>query len=179
MYIGKMLCHLTFFSPVWVFYVLRLVASEVAYSQWLHLYDFSMLFDNVFPKIVCLRSATFPISSFKWFLFAVYGHSPCWIIWFVRCWIIWFVRDIFTLITFMRFYLKRFSLYCVFLMQVAWCNMLGQMLHLTSFSPGCIFICTFSVFAWETKYSHLLHFCDFSPLCAITWLLTTSACKEA
>ena len=43
------------------------------------------------------------------------------------------------------------------------CNMLGQMLHLTSFSPGCIFICTFSVFAWETKYSHLLHFCDFSP----------------
>ena len=42
------------------------------------------------------------------------------------------------------------------------CNMLGQMLHLTSFSPGCIFICTFSVFAWETKYSHLLHFCDFS-----------------
>ena len=114
MYIGKMLCHLTFFSPVWVFYVLRLVASEVAYSQWLHWYDFSMLFYNVFPKIVCLRSATFPISSFKWFLFAVYGHSPCWII--------WFVRDIFTLITFMRFYLKRFSLYCVFLMQHARTN---------------------------------------------------------
>ena len=42
------------------------------------------------------------------------------------------------------------------------CNMLGQMLHLTSFSPGCIFICTFSVFAWKTKYSHLLHFCDLS-----------------
>ena len=116
MYIGKLLCHLTFFSPVWVFYVLRLVASEVAYSQWLHWYDFFLLFDNMFPKIACLRSATFPIGSFKWFLFAVYGHSPCWII--------WFVRDIFTLITFMRFYLKKISLYCVFLMQHARTNVL-------------------------------------------------------
>ena len=42
------------------FYVLRLVASEVAYSHWLHLYDFSMLFDNMVPKIVFLGSATFP-----------------------------------------------------------------------------------------------------------------------
>ena len=114
MYIGKMLCHLTFFSPVWVFYVLRLVASEVAYSQWLHWYDFSLLFDNMFPKIDCLRNATFPIGSFKWFLFAVYEHMPCWIT--------WFVRDIFTLITFIRFYLKIFSLYCVFLMQHARTN---------------------------------------------------------
>ena len=53
------------------------LTTEVAYSQWLHLYDFSMLFDNMFPKIDCLRNATFPIGSFKWFLFAVYGHSPC------------------------------------------------------------------------------------------------------
>ena len=36
MYIDKMLCHLTFCSPLRVFNVLRLVASEVAYSQWLH-----------------------------------------------------------------------------------------------------------------------------------------------
>ena len=51
--------------------------SEAAYSHWLHLYDFSVLFDNVFPKIVYVGSATFPLGSFKWVLFAVYGHRPC------------------------------------------------------------------------------------------------------
>ena len=187
MYIGKMLCYLTLFSPVWVFYVLRLVASEVAYSHWLHLYDFSMLFDNMFPQIVWMRSATFP---FKWFLFAVYEHMPCWIT--------WFVRDIFTLITFMRFYPKRISL-CI-----SSCNLHRQMLHLKSFSPACIWkytlesrvyfhiyihfqcgcmgnqIVTLVAFLWllstlcnhmdEDALSHWLHLWDFTPWSCLLWI---------
>ena len=80
-----MLCHLTFSSPLRVFNVLRLVASEVAYSHWLHLYDFSMLFDNVFPKIVCLGSATFPLTLITFIRFylkiislhCVFPHAIC------------------------------------------------------------------------------------------------------
>ena len=87
MYIGKMLCHLTFFSPVWVFYVLRLVASEVAYSQWLHWYDFSMLFDNMFPKmdmlnyLICQRyihtDYTYEILPQKIFSLLCIPHATC------------------------------------------------------------------------------------------------------